>query len=80
MKTPIWNKADAKRASKMGWRLQQVAPHYPARIALWGERFKSDDEAIEWVIEVVESLPLELFENDQLYKTCRKALFLCAKG
>lgn len=83
MKTPRWTKADAKRAEKMGWGLREQSfetgeadTHWIERL---GDRFKSDDEAIEEVIAIVEH-EMHCLENRLIQITCRKALHLCAKG
>lgn len=86
MKTK-WTKADAKRAEKMGRLLCHRGtvvpwvkwPVQPLTIHAFGGRFKSDDDAIYWVIQLVEQgyASLRQFgftEDDQ--RTARKALFL----
>ncbi len=98
MKTPKWTKADSKRAEKMGWQLKEVryecancGPYNTAsieRLSPYGTskhkgRFKSDDEAIEWVVAMVISGYFgsgEIAFKAKALKTCRKALLLCAKG
>ena len=80
MKTQKWTKADAKRAAKMGWRMDYVIfmnGLFERRfIVAEGDRFKSDDEAIDWVVRNYRHGPAC---NDNT-RTCFKALFLCAKG
>lgn len=93
MKTPIWNKADAKRAEKMGWKLMQpnsciTKNRVPIKTFIMraDTRFKSDDEAIEWVLLAFEE-PFIHFKGSggfpkpwhPFHDTIRKALFLCAK-
>lgn len=84
MKTPKWTRADAKRAEKMGWKLR-LGLEEPY-IQRHGDRFKSDDEAINAVINQVMVASARLgawvedVELDAKTNTCIKALFLCAKG
>jgi hypothetical protein len=79
MKTPKWTRADAKRAEKMGWVLNDATLGM-VHISKHGDRFKSDDEAIEFVMrgyqESLCSKPLSIAEWD----VCRKAIRLCMKG
>jgi hypothetical protein len=81
MKTPKWTKADAKRAEKMGWVLNDATPCM-VHVSKHGDRFKSNDEAIAWVVSTVECNAIMAVDSEDLkgIKTCRKALFLCAKG
>lgn len=83
-----WNKADSVGAARMGWRLVrtpgfQCGPDL-ARIERHGDRFKSDDEAIEWVMHCFATASDWTVSDrsawDENQQTCRKALFLCARG
>lgn len=72
MKTPKWSKADAKRAAKMGWELDTIANPIICKL---GDRFKSNDEAIDWVVDRIS------WDTRSLnHKTCRTAVRLCLKG
>lgn len=89
MKTPVWTKSDAKRSEKMGWKLGYQEAWCASRgintgdkfhrILRHGDRFKSDDEAIEWVVDSVSRGCMGSCGIAE-WDTCRKALFLCAKG
>ena len=71
----------------MGWAVCRILDPTTYRITTWisrkGDRFKSDDEAIEWVITMMMASDYghgELVERPEDIGTCRKALFVCAKG
>jgi hypothetical protein len=87
-----WTRADAKRASKMGWELEgQIATAANGHDYIAGYNivapchgplspFKSDREAVKWVIETQTTFSggsgLEFPEH----VTCRKAILLCCGG
>lgn len=77
MKPLHWTKADAKGAEKMGFRIGTDMFYGEAFcwIKLDGARFKSDDEAIQFVFETSDSCYGGPACAD--VKTCRKAVLLC---
>jgi hypothetical protein len=79
MKTPKWTKADARRAEKMGWRLFTDAWRETIWIERHGDRFKSNDEAIEQVCNWHRLGPSVTLDEDE-FDTIDKAARLCMKG
>lgn len=98
MKQIQWTSADANRAVKMGWRLMRESHKTPT--GNWVHHnflaktkgdgpFKSDREAVEWVVECLlwehdhdqfHRQGLSLGEIAKRQSTCRKAITLCALG
>ena len=85
MKTLTWTAADAKRAEKMGWRLDtglivnKTGGHYINNYtlhAIYNGPFNSDDEAIEFVYREADS-GYDGGNVCEEMKTCRKAILLC---
>lgn len=71
MKTK-WTRADELRSRKMGWVLARGVN----RIWAFDDTFKTDAEAIEYVVATVAyGRP-----SSMDFKTCRKAIFLCCRG
>lgn len=78
-----WTNADAKRAEKMGWQL--VEHTHGCLIGAWmPSPFKTDYEAVEWVVNAMVGndwiLGPSLKLNESDWVTCKKALLLCAGG
>jgi DNA-binding SARP family transcriptional activator len=70
-----WTKADANRAAKMGWYLDETS----TRITAYCNKFPSDREAAGWVMQCYAvGGHIDSAKGD--YDTCRKALLLCALG
>ena len=77
MKTLHWTTADAKRAEKMGWRIDWCHSCISREIKVAETSpFNSDDEAIEWVMSEADTGYLG-GNVCQEVKTCRKAIALC---
>ena len=83
MKKIIWTKSDAKRAKAMGFFL-----NFHRRIVRYDDAspFKTDDEAVEWVVRIHrEGFQLSYDKcpagkSYLFWGTIDKALLLCAGG
>jgi hypothetical protein len=89
MSQPKWSKADAKRAERMGWHFW--ADYGVHRRATWitrhGTTFRTDAEAVEWVVRMAETgirldglASITYGDLVAKKKTCRKAIILCCTG
>lgn len=82
-----FTKSDHDRAFKMGWRIYEGisiarVPYFVIKTCGPDDPspFKSDREAVEWVIQITISCGYHFHSQDDNWKTCHKALLLCCLG